>query len=343
MTAAQPLLPGRGPGLSEALFQSSPDCVKLIDSKGGVILFNENGLCVMEIDDPKMVEGLYWPDLWPAESRDIVAGSLKQARSTGSASFVAACPTAKGTPKWWDVVVTALPDGDGDTRFVVASRDITRQRELEAREREAMEQFKAAAARRDALAAELAHRIANTLAVVSGVFQQTLRASPDMDGLSAAFSSRLAAMANANAVLLRGQWAGADLRELAQMQLAPFIDGDRLTIDGPKATLATAVSQSVALALNELATNALKYGALSAPGGSVALSWEILSREAGDVLRIVWTERGGPEVRTPQKSGLGSQLIERGVPDAVVERRFDPQGVSCSIELPAERFAAQQD
>src|SRR5689334_1131705 len=93
------------PGLVTALVQSSPDCVKFLDASGCVEFFNANGLCLMEIDDFSAVRGTYWAAaLWPIESRPLVEKALAEARASGAGAFAAACPTAKGTPKWWDVV-----------------------------------------------------------------------------------------------------------------------------------------------------------------------------------------------------------------------------------------------
>ena len=125
------------PGFSEELLQCSPDCVKVLDASAHVQFFNRNGLCAMEIDDFSQVEGVYWPLLWPVESRSLLEQALAGARTLGTASFVDSCPTAKGTPKWWDVVVVAILDPtNGETRFVVTSRDVTERRRLEEVERE---------------------------------------------------------------------------------------------------------------------------------------------------------------------------------------------------------------
>lgn len=327
--------PLRDTGLSEILFEASPDCVKLLDEGGSILRFNRNGLCVMEIDDPGMVEGKYWPDLWPEASRGVVEAALLSARTMGSASFAAECPTAKGANKWWDVVVTVfLSPGNGGQRFVAVSRDITEQRAAAATDRAMIERLEAAAVRQDTLAGEMAHRVSNLVAVIDGVYRQTARASETVEDLSAAFSNRLAAIGRGLTVLIRGDWSGASLRELARVQLAPFIDAGRLEISGPDVTLAVTVAQPLALALNELATNALKYGALSLPSGRVALTWDV---QASDLI-VTWRESGGPAVTPPTRQGMGSRLIERGIRDADVERNFESTGVVCTIRLPAKHI-----
>src|SRR5262245_7977029 len=107
---SKPFVAVQRDALASALLQCSPDCVKLLDEEGRVSFFNDSGLCVMEIDDFEAVRGMYWPDLWPSESRPLLEKAIADARGGGTGTFVAQCPTAKGTPKWWDVTVTAIPN-----------------------------------------------------------------------------------------------------------------------------------------------------------------------------------------------------------------------------------------
>ncbi len=214
-----------------------------------------------------------------------------------------------------------LRDGDGDAlRFVGVMQDITARNAT-------VEVHKL-------VAGELAHRVNNTLAVVTGLFQQSLRASDDIQELSASFGGRLVAMANANAAILRKAGDGAEFETLARTQLAPFIGAGRLTVEGPGVTLPAEVAQPIALALNELATNALKYGALSSASGLVKVSWEVSGAPDSRVLAILWAEADGPPVTPPSRTGFGSRLIERGIRGASVQRIFDSAGISCSIMLP---------
>jgi PAS domain S-box-containing protein len=207
----------------------------------------------------------------------------------------------------------------GPLRFVGVMQDITARNALLATQR--------------LVAGEMAHRVNNLLAVVAGMFQQSIRTSDDIDSLSESFSGRLVAMSNASTAVMRGGGAGACLDELANKQLAPFIDSGRLVIDGDPVQLPETSSQPIALALNELATNAIKYGALSVPAGKILLQWRAAQAPEGVRLTIQWTESGGPPVVVPKRSGLGSRLIEHGIRGAHVERRFAPEGFSCSIAL----------
>lgn len=124
-----------------SIFENSPDCVKIIGIDGSLLGMNVNGQCAMEIDDFGAVCGEMWPSLWPEATRQQVHNALSNARTGGIGHFEAFCPTAKGTPKWWDVVVSPLLGSDGSLQGLLSiSRDITRRREADERERKLMNQ-----------------------------------------------------------------------------------------------------------------------------------------------------------------------------------------------------------
>jgi PAS domain S-box-containing protein len=201
-------------------------------------------------------------------------------------------------------------------------RDITERRQWEERQR--------------LMARELIHRVKNSFAVIQSIVRQTQRSTPDPEAFAQAFGGRLAAMASAHDLLTDRHWEGAGLRELVAGQLAPFAAGaeKRVQIEGPEVTLDTSLAVPLGLALHELATNASKYGALSKPSGRIDLSWKVEGVGNAQQLTLVWQERGGPPVAPPQRRGFGSSLIERGLPDARIERRFEREGLICRIELP---------
>jgi two-component system, chemotaxis family, CheB/CheR fusion protein len=106
-----------------------------------------------------------------------------------------------------------------------------------------------------------------------------------------------------------------------------------VTMNGEPVNLPADLATPFALVLHELATNAVKYGALSRPTGSVQLSWTLVSRNHLPVLRVVWRETGGPPAERPKETGFGSILIENAVPRATVSRVFRPEGFLCTIEI----------
>jgi PAS domain S-box-containing protein len=317
--------------LTGGVLEISVDCVKVLDTDGNLLFMNQNGMCVMEIEDFKTVQGRHWPLLWPESTRPIVQDAVETAMRGQLAHFVAECPTAKGTMKWWDVTVTLLPQPDGNpTRLISVSRDITAQREAEKILRASNEQMQIATR-------EMAHRINNTLAVVQSIIGQTAKTTPDPKDFSAAVSKRIAAMANANRALASGQWDGANLESLIKDELGAHIgEGEsRVRISGPVVALPPTSVTAFALVIHELATNAAKYGALSGDHGHVDISWGVSPGAKGQSsLLFYWRECDGPPVSEPKRRGFGSVLLDRGVDDCKVSRTFDPAGVQCRIELP---------
>ncbi len=317
----EPAVAGDRVAFAHAVLECSPDCLKVLDVEGNVLFFNSNGLCAMEIDDIAQVAGQYWPSFWPPETSALAQNAIKDALAGRVGAFEGFCPTAKGTPKWWDVSVTAVPNpGHTIERLIVLSRDVTSRR--------------AEDERKTALAAELAHRINNTLAVVMAIAGQTKRASENIDAFYNAFSSRLRAMADATTAVIADDWAGAHMRTLATTQLKTFLVGgqNRIALDGPEVLVPRDMAQALALALNELATNAAKYGALSNAHGRVALVWKLSSER--DAVSLEWRESGGPVVVKPSRTGLGSALITGGIAGADVTLAFEPSGLVCTMKLP---------
>jgi len=181
---------------------------------------------------------------------------------------------------------------------------------------------------------ELLHRVKNSVAVIQSLVRLTAPRARTLDEFVASLTGRLAAMAAAHDLLSEMHWRGADLAELVTKQLAHYLSGPdrRVHMGGPKVRLPQQYAVPLALALHELATNAAKHGSLSTPEGRVDLGWRRVGPR-NERLRIEWRESGGPPVEKPGSVGFGSTLIERGMPGAKVERRFDPAGLFCSIEI----------
>lgn len=123
-----------------AVFESSPDCVKVLSPEGHLLLMNERGLCTMEIDDFEAFRGKQWCELWPPEYRTTIEDCLSAARADTITTFQGYCPTARGRFRWWDVTVTPVSDASG--RILVVSRDVTEQHRIEGALRESEERFR---------------------------------------------------------------------------------------------------------------------------------------------------------------------------------------------------------
>jgi PAS domain S-box-containing protein len=200
---------------------------------------------------------------------------------------------------------------------------------------------KVAAARQDLLIAELDHRVKNVLARVAVVAMQTREGSLTMDEYIKAVEGRIQSMAAAHSLLSQTRWTGVGLNDLVRDQLAPYAMAANAKISGPNIMLSAAATQAVAMVLHELVTNAAKYGALSTSNGSVSVNWDKSAdeREAAKVT-IVWREHGGPPVAAPARTSFGSSLIRDLIPHELggtVDLAFEPDGVSCRIEVPLER------
>jgi two-component sensor histidine kinase len=186
------------------------------------------------------------------------------------------------------------------------------------------------------LVLELNHRVKNNLATMQAIAIQTLRVTENPADAKEAFLRRITALASAHDILTREQWEGASLGEVAHGVLDALTERrDAVRIAGPEVRLDPKTALSLSMAFHELGTNALKYGALSRPGGHVQLRWT--ADPPGGSLRLVWKEHGGPAVNPPGRRGFGSRLLERGLAGELngeVELRFEPDGVACAIRMP---------
>lgn len=182
---------------------------------------------------------------------------------------------------------------------------------------------------------ELNHRVKNSLAIVQAIATQTLRRGEVPPEVRNTLMDRLLALAKAHDVLTDEKWTGANLHDIASQAVAPYVGRrgeERIVISGPPLNLKPKTAIALSLAIHELATNAVKYGALSLPSGRVSIDW---TTEDQGQLTMIWRERGGPPVVAPARTGFGARLIERGLAVELNGRaRIDyrPTGVVCTIE-----------
>ena len=194
--------------------------------------------------------------------------------------------------------------------------------------------------RQGLLIAELDHRVKNLLARVAVISSYTRQGSNSMDQFVQVLDRRIQSMAAAHSLLSQSRWSGVNIADLVHSQLAPYATTANTTIGGPDVTLTPTVTQAVAMALHELVTNAVKYGALSNPSGHVAVNWhQPVDGESGRV-KIEWRESGGPPVVKPAKTGYGTSLISEMIPHELggaVDLAFLTEGVCCQIDVPLEQ------
>jgi two-component sensor histidine kinase len=189
------------------------------------------------------------------------------------------------------------------------------------------------------LMAELDHRVKNILATVQALVSRTLGGTSQAKTIV----GRIRALANAHSLLTRTQGRGAALSEIVGTTLRVYLESGSVKTSGPQVALNARATQAVALALHELATNAVKHGALSTPSGRVDVTWSLANGgEPRFFLR--WEESGGPAVGRPQHEGFGTTLIEKNLPSALsgtVIREFRPAGMSCRIEAPLAEIVSE--
>ncbi len=229
------------------------------------------------------------------------------------------------TPRTYLTTKAPLRGPNGEVIGLVGTaRDITERKDNERQ--------------RELLVGELNHRVKNTLAIVQSIAWQTLRSGADPEEARHAFDARLQTLAGAHDILTRNNWEVFGLRQLLDRVLEPFRRADDgFDLEGPDVQLDARVAVGLALAFHELSTNAGKYGALSTPAGHVSIRWQVVRTDEGSRLRLTWQERGGPEVKPPERRGFGSRLIERGLSTELRGRpeiEFRPDGVVCEIEIP---------
>ncbi|PXA88351.1 histidine kinase [Nostoc sp. 3335mG] len=197
---------------------------------------------------------------------------------------------------------------------------------------------------RKLLARELNHRVKNTLATVQAIFQQSMRAADDLEDAEKRVLGRLQALSTAQDILAHDGWSSATLRDVVDRSLAPFA-AFNFRAGGPRIVLGARAVSALSLALHELATNSVKYGALSAPGGAVAISWSIDEVEEPQ-LRFHWSEMGGPPVNQPTRRGFGSRVIIQTVEVALggeARIEYAPSGVQYDVTAPISSLTSDID
>ncbi len=190
------------------------------------------------------------------------------------------------------------------------------------------------------LTREIAHRAKNILAVVQALARQIAKQSDGLDDFQDQFGARLQSLASMHNLLISQDWKGALVEEVVRAQIEPFASDDQFAIAGPRVALDPQAAQHVSLALHELATNAVKHGALSQASGRVSLRWSIVSEGKG-CFEMVWSEHGGPPPAEAAKKGFGSTVIERLTPAALggaAKLSITPAGVNWTLRMPLTRL-----
>ena len=218
----------------------------------------------------------------------------------------------------------------------IAARDLLAQAGIEAREREAADKLQ------KLILEELHHRIKNTLATVSAIASQSLRNVPGAGHAQQAIEGRLLALGRAHDLLLQARWSSADLGKIVRGATEAFDNPDtpKFTIEGPDVRMASGPVIAIAMTLNELCTNATKFGALSVPAGRIDIAWTLNS--ATQRLHLSWTEKNGPAVEAPDRRSFGTRLVETLGKQLKgdVQLTYERSGFVYMFDVPLESLAS---
>lgn len=257
-----------------------------------------------------------YPDDVPAN----VAAIETLERSGGPVSFEKRVVRPDGSIVWTRVTISNVSNG----QVLAVVEDVTARH--------------AAENQRTLLINELNHRVKNTLATVQSLAAQTLRSTERSADARVLFEARLAALSRAHNLLTRQNWEGASLAEVVGLAITPFrMNNERFVVSGPSVRLSPKQAVALAIAINELATNAVKYGALSNADGRVNIEWVLVDVEGRPGFELKWAETGGPPVATPSRTGFGMRLLRRNLSDDLGGETavdFDAGGVLVKMSSP---------
>jgi PAS domain S-box-containing protein len=328
----------RSEALNRAITEHAPDALFLLDANGRVTVANPAasrllgwepseliGRILHDVAHHHHVDGRPYPACECPLSQAHASGSVLEGHET---TFF----RKDGSPV--EVLCSAAPIlADSEViGSVQVAHDITERRRAEEHQR--------------LLVNELNHRVKNTLATVQAIAAQSVRNAATPEDVRQALEPRLLTLARAHDILTRETWEGADLWDIvgSAVDLHQSSGPTRFKTQGPPVRLEPRIALALTLALHELATNAVKYGALSNETGWVEIVWKVEEPNGGPHLSLEWRETGGPTVVPPRRRGFGSRLIERslaGELGAEVRLTYKPAGASCTIDVPLGGGAGQ--
>ena len=310
--------------------QAMPNQVWSATTDGELDWFNDQVFAYSGLTFDNLA-GSGWAQMVHADDIGPAAASWAKAREAGK-QYQVEFRLRQHDGAWRWHLARALPIRDGAgaiTRWIGTNTDI--------------DDRKVAEAQQQLLARELEHRMKNTMAMVGAIASQTFRAAATKEEARTIFEARLRALNQAHDVLIASSWASAPMSVVVDGALGPYRTGEgRIHTRGPAVDLSAKQALSLSLALHELATNATKYGALSIPGGTVEVTWDLTHFGAIAKLRFAWRENGGPPVSTPSRRGFGSRLIESTLSSdfrTSVKVDYLPEGVVCSFETGLSELA----
>jgi PAS domain S-box-containing protein len=304
-----------------AILDSALDAIVAMDQEGRIIDFNPAAEKLFGRRQQDVLGKTVADTIVPERLRQSHWSGLHRFLQTGTSKVVGRhielpALRADGSEFPAELAIVVTPLDKGERIFTAYLRDISER--------------KRAAKTEKLLSGELEHRTNNLFAVVDAIADQTLRGERSLKEARELFGARIRALARTHQQLTKANWAGLTLQEIARRELEPF--AARITIEGPDVLLNSHYAQNFSLALHELGTNAMKYGALSVPTGQVSIRWTAEEAGGDGHLKLQWRESGGPPVTTPVRQGFGTLLLRSTFSGAEIE--YPPEGFRCALAIP---------
>ncbi|ETI64582.1 hypothetical protein C100_06610 [Sphingobium sp. C100] len=315
--------------MQKAMLDATPDCIKVISFDGRLLTMNRAGCLALGVPEDSTF-GMLWLPLLSEDVRSAGEEALRRAAAGTNARFTGTSSSSDGV-RYWDNLLTPVAGPAGDVLCVLCvSRDVTEKTRLE-------QQFESAVSREHLLFREMQHRVKNLFSVVGGLIALAEREAAAEGATGEAMAilrEKVQALSRASDAAFPSAGREADdctpLKDLVESVLQPY--GTHCRINGMTVEIGQDAVTNLALLLHELATNSVKYGALSIEGGSVAIDWTA----SDNMLKLLWVEEGGPDVSAPQQQGFGTEMVDRIVRSVrgSIHREWRPSGLSVTLELP---------
>ncbi len=304
-----------------ALVEASTNIVSVFDPAGG---------CREPQPGWEMLSGMTWPAYSGMGWLDAVHPDDRQKVSLTAPVDVRIRDAGSNDWRWFSVTAVPLLDGDGKVEEIVASlRDVTER--------------KASETRRELLLGDLRHRLTNFIAVIRALVNAAMpKDKLDVEAFAQTFLRRVGALQSAGDLVLKANAQDVDLADVVPAALAPFGSEvqTKIFIEGPPLLLKEQTVGGIALACNELATNAAKYGALSNQDGKVSIRWTRAVEGETERVTFEWIERDGPPVTAPTRKGFGTRIVKAAVDseqNAEVTLDYRPEGLVCRMGFTRSR------
>jgi PAS domain S-box-containing protein len=292
----------------------------------GLIEANDAFLSIIEYSREDLLQHrIDWRKITPPEHQAKDMAGLENLKETGICPAFEKEYTRKDGQRVPVLIGATLLDNE-PLRWIAFVVDLTERKSIEQHTRELM--------------CEMAHRTKNLITVISAISHQLALTSSSLKDFQIRFSTRLRALAGIHDILIQEDWRGASVRELVLSQLAHCADlvDSRILLEGPPAFLMAAACQYIGIALHELCTNALKYGALSGEKGTVVIRWSMQAAERPKSMILEWIETGGPPAKDTTRRGFGhkvtTEIIARAL-NASVDQEFRKEGFRWSVAIPS--------